>query len=551
MHLREFLRREARDGWPWILAMAVVAGVSNGAMVGIINAGAAAASAQAVSVFLLLLYALALAIFVVSKRAALDRSTVLVESMVKSARVRVSDKIRRSELVVVEHLGRGEFYPRVTQDTNSISESASILIDAAQQAIMLLFCLLYIAWLSLAALLMTVLLVAIAAYIYQSHRESVQRIYQELTVVEGSLFESLGHLVDGFKELKLNLRRSGSMFRSFEEIADQTERLKTRTGLQFASDMMFSHVFFWLLIGGIVFLLPRAVPTYSAVVIQVTTATMFLVATLLTIVGAEPVFARANSALGNLYALEDKLDRALEEAAVAPEAVRRFEGFTAIAFGRVSFSYTDAAGSPTFTAGPLDLDVRRGEVLFLVGGNGSGKTTVLKLLTGLYLPAAGEIRVDADRIDRSTVVAYRQLFSAVFSEFHLFDRLYGLEDVPAERVEELLREMDLAGKTEYRDGRFTTLELSSGQRKRLALIVALLEDRPVYVFDEWAADQDPRFRRYFYEVILKQLKERGKTVVAVTHDDRYWPYADRLVKMDYGRIVGEGAGEDDAEGPAS
>ncbi len=525
--------------------MAIVAGVSNGAMIGIINAGAAAASTESASVFLLLLYAIAMALFVVSKRASLERSTVLVESMVKSARVRVSDKIRRSELATVEKLGRGDFYPRVTQDTNSISESASILIDAAQQAIMLLFCLAYIAWLSFAALLITLVLVAVAAFLYQTHRESVQRLYQELTITESALFDLLGHLVDGFKELKLSAQRSASMFRAFTRVADDTERLKRRTGLQFASDMMFSHVFFWLLIGGLVFLLPRIVPTYSAVVIKVTTASMFLVGTLLTIVGAEPVFARANSALGNLYALEDKLDVALEEAAIAPEAPRRFDDFSTIAFRGTIFSYTDESGAPTFTAGPLDFGVRRGETAFLVGGNGSGKTTVLKLLTGLYAPAAGEIRVDDEPIDRGNVVAYRELFAAVFSEFHLFDRLYGMEDVPAERVTALLRDMDLADKTEYRDGRFSELNLSSGQRKRLALIVALLEDRPVYVFDEWAADQDPRFRRHFYEVILRQLKDQGKTVVAVTHDDRYWPFADRLVKMDYGRIVGDGDARDE------
>ena len=89
----------------------------------------------------------------------------------------------------------------------------------------------------------------------------------------------------------------------------------------------------------------------------------------------------------------------------------------------------------------------------------------------------------------------------------------------------------------YADGRFSTLDLSTGQRKRLAMVAALLDDKPIYIFDEWAADQDPGFRRYFYEGLLGELKARGKTVLAVTHDDRYFGVADRVVKRGEGGVV--------------
>ena len=72
---------------------------------------------------------------------------------------------------------------------------------------------------------------------------------------------------------------------------------------------------------------------------------------------------------------------------------------------------------------------------------------------------------------------------------------------------------------------------------RKALISALLEDREIYIFDEWAADQDPQFRKRFYEKIIPELKQKGKTIFAVTHDDHYWNLADIVVKMEYGRIV--------------
>lgn len=189
---------------------------------------------------------------------------------------------------------------------------------------------------------------------------------------------------------------------------------------------------------------------------------------------------------------------------------------------------------------PIDLEARAGEILFIVGGNGSGKSTLLKALTGLYHPQSGSITMDDTLLNQENATWYRSHFSAVFSEYHLFDRLYGLADVPAERVHELLRLMQLSDKTAFENGRFTTLDLSHGQKKRLGLLVALLENRPILVLDEWAADQDPPFRRYFYEELLPQLKQQGKTIIAVTHDDKYFDRADRVVKMEYGGFVPSG-----------
>jgi putative ATP-binding cassette transporter len=186
--------------------------------------------------------------------------------------------------------------------------------------------------------------------------------------------------------------------------------------------------------------------------------------------------------------------------------------------------------------------------VFIIGGNGSGKSTLLKLLTGLYRPSGGCLLVDGVPVLWRDIQRYRELVSIIFSDFHLFQRLYGLPDVDEKSVNSLLDTMQLLGKTSFDRGCFSTLELSTGQRKRLALIVALLEDRPIIVFDEWAADQDPEFRRYFYEVLLKDLKKRGKTVIAVTHDDHYFQHCDKLVKMDLGAIefVREPAGMEEA-----
>jgi putative ATP-binding cassette transporter len=194
--------------------------------------------------------------------------------------------------------------------------------------------------------------------------------------------------------------------------------------------------------------------------------------------------------------------------------------------------------SSSFLLGPLDLCIYPGELIFITGGNGSGKTTLVKLLTGLYPPESGEIRFNDQIITEKNRDHYRQYFTATFSDFHLFDRLLGLEAADLDQqARSYLVKLHLDSKVQVQGGVFSTLDLSYGQRKRLALLTAFLEDRPIYVFDEWAADQDPQFREKFYYELLPELKSRGKTVIVITHDDRYYSVADRIIKLDYGKIA--------------
>ncbi|MDQ3281408.1 MAG: ATP-binding cassette domain-containing protein, partial [Acidobacteriota bacterium] len=186
--------------------------------------------------------------------------------------------------------------------------------------------------------------------------------------------------------------------------------------------------------------------------------------------------------------------------------------------------------------GPISLSFQRGELLFIVGGNGSGKSTLLKLLTSLYYPHSGELRLDGAALHRETYADYRSLFSPIFGDYYLFEVLYGLRPVDEMRVRTLLRRLEIADKTTVANDRFSTTDLSTGQRKRIALLINYLEDRPIQVFDEWAADQDPQFRRFFYEVLLAELKAAGKTVIAATHDDRYFHVADRVLRMENGHV---------------
>jgi putative ATP-binding cassette transporter len=193
-------------------------------------------------------------------------------------------------------------------------------------------------------------------------------------------------------------------------------------------------------------------------------------------------------------------------------------------------------GDDRFLLGPIDLRLRRGELVFLVGGNGSGKTTLAKLLVGLYAPAAGEVRLNGRPVGDNEREHYRQMFSAIFADGHLFDRLLGMKLAQLADAQAYLALLQLGHKVRTEGGQLSTTELSHGQRKRLALLTAYLEDRPVYVFDEWAADQDPGFKDVFYTRLLPELKGRGKAVLVISHDERYFHVADRVVRLDSGTL---------------
>jgi putative ATP-binding cassette transporter len=255
-------------------------------------------------------------------------------------------------------------------------------------------------------------------------------------------------------------------------------------------------------------------------------------------VQSAPVITEANVAADNIQRLEGRLLATLGADPV--NATGSANHFHKIEMHQIVFSYLDKTSETLFRVGPIDFALRSGDLVFITGGNGSGKSTFMKLLAGLYKPDSGEIVYDGAPVSDQTRQNYRELIAAVFSDFHLFQRLYGISSPDLTKVDRLLTQFHMIDKTRVVDGNFSTIDLSSGQRKRLALIVALLEKRPLLLLDEWAADQDPEFRREFYYKLLPALNRAGVTVVAVTHDDRYLENLGvpvRRLHMDEGHIV--------------
>ena len=536
MKLLELLRRESTASVGALLVLAGLAGISNALVLAVINASATKASTGDRSTRDIVLFAIIMAAYAVSQWKLYSSATSEIEKILDRIRIRLADKIRRCDLLPLETLGQTVIYAGITRDTTTISQAATLVIMAAQAAVLVVFTALYVAVLSLVAFGLTAAIAVFLSILHLRRAREMGKVMHELSIRENDMFDSLTHFLDGFKEVRMNRARSDDLFAHFTGISHEATERKCYTHQQIARTFIFSQLSFYLLLGVIVFVVPKLSQTQSASVVKTTTAVLFLVGPITTLVGTVPNLTVADTAVENIRDLETALDKSLSEGFDRFSPARKFRE---IAFENVVFHYHDTDSGGAFTVGPISLTLKAGETVFIAGGNGSGKSTFLKLLTALYHPQQGVIRVDGRALTPESFESYRSLFSTVFTDYHLFDRLYGLSDLPQEAIDQQLELVELTEKTQIVDSRFETLELSGGQRKRLALMVSLLENRPICMFDEMAADQDPAFRKKFYKEIVPFLRTNGRTVIAVTHDDKYFGDADRLLRMDEGRFVSD------------
>lgn len=539
MHILRLLGNCDRASLERLVFVTCLAGLANAVLLGLINIAAAdAASAQPIEFRAFALYLTAAVIYFVANRASLLRANDLLQRRLEEVRLRLADKIRRSELRALETIGRGEIYATVAQETHYLSQNFPVLIGTAQSLFLVSFCLLYIATLSWISFGVMSCCAAVGLAIFWRRRESLNKEMVSVHAKEAMMIEALTHFTEGFQEIRLNADKNESLYRRFRAIADELESVVVGIGEKWAALLLFTNTFLYGLLGVVSLVLPGFFSGYTDVIYKIAATAIFCIGPIGGLASTAHLYSRANIGLGHVFRLEERLDEGAVADIVEPlSRPSRFAGFRTIMLVGATFRYEDSAGGISFGAGPWDMDLRRGETIFVRGGNGSGKSTMLKLLCGLYRPASGRVVVDGITVDGPRLKQYRELFSCIFADFHLFDRLYGLEQVDALTVRAHLDRMGLADKIDYVDGRFSTLDLSTGQRKRLAMITALLENREVYLFDEWAADQDAGFRDIFYKELLPELKRRGKTIVAVTHDDSYWHLCDRIVTLDLGLIV--------------
>lgn len=545
------LLRYVTDQRPRAFLLAAAAGLVSGAtatgMVAIINS--ALEARHPLNLWLLAVPFLAL--LVLSPATRLFSQFLLIglgQDLVYDLRLQLSRRILSTPMRHLEEVGPSRLLVALTDDLAAITQSMVSFPELTSHGALVVGCLVYLGWLSPPLFGIFIAAFTLTIVLYRFPLGAGFRRLRAAREEQDDLYEHFRGVTDGTKELKLHRDRRGGFLDVLAGTADRMRRLLTSGNLILTGAVAGAWTFFFAVVGLVVFLGPQIAGVDRATLVGYALVLLFMRGPLQLVVSSLPILARGGVAIDKI----ERLGLWLGDEGQESEAPRRSTPATweRLELDGVRFEYQRPGEDSSFLVGPVDLVFEPGELVFLIGGNGSGKTSLAKLLLGLYLPDAGELRFDGETVTGETADRYRQAFSVVFSDFYLFQDLYGLGDGDdAERARAYLERLELAEKVRLTDGGLSTVDLSQGQRKRLALLTAYLEDRPLYLFDEWAADQDPYFKDVFYRQLLPELKSRGKTVIVISHDDRYYDVADRLVKLRDGQVVFDGTPAEAANDP--
>lgn len=521
-----------KSGWMAFLALlaGLVSGISGASLIALINEILQSRGNQQVYVAAFVMLCL---VVLLTRITSSVISIRFGQKTIFDLRLELSRRILNAPLARLEELGTHRLMSSLTEDVAVINNSIiSIPVYLANIAT-IVFCLIYLGWLSWAVLLISLGVALLGAV---SHNLATRRAIKSMKSAreqQDSLFKHFRALIEGAKELKLHAGRRKAFVGALKATAALFKRhILVATGI-YSATSSWAQTLYFILIGVLLFFGSRLHFISSESLTGCVLIILYMRGSLEGLMGIFPSLSRTNIALKRLEDMKVMLAGGADSSELAP-ARRAWERLELV---NTTHAYRKEDEAGGFILGPVNAIFRPGEIVFLIGGNGSGKTTFIKLLTGLYAPDQGEIRLDNQIITDESREAYSQYFSVVFSDSYLFDSLLGLA-LPGldAKAKDYLAKLHLDQKVEVKDGKLSTTKLSQGQRKRLALLTAYLEDRPIYIFDEWAADQDTIFKAVFYNQLLPELKARGKAVIVISHDDHYYHAADRVIKLDYGKI---------------
>ncbi len=540
MEFIKLLQRESKDFDRSLLLTGAFAGVVSTMLIFILTSAANRAANETTPYRELAMVMLCLAAFWYAKGRLMSRTTEVVEEVIKNIRQRLADRLRDTDLSSYEALGKAPFYNAISNHATTISRAAPAVVSAGTSMVLLACAFIAIYFLSSTAFFILAMTLGLIIGVLYFNRDEMLAKLGLFTVEDNKFVKGFDDLLDGFKELKLNSAKNRDFVENhLHPMAETCRKIRVDTGMTVNQSVMVASSALFLVLAAIIFLIPILAPEDASKLVRISTLVVFIFSPLGEVVSVFPLVTEATNSIREITRIENELNSLYERQAAdsVPQENAPPLQFCSLSCRQLGFEFRNEKGEPSFSLEPLDFHLEKGELLFITGGNGSGKSTFIRVLAALYPPKSGAILLNDEVIGTKDRQRYRDLFSAVFTDYHLFDRLYGLKEIDHDKLSRLLCEMELDGKTSVIGNQITSTRLSTGQRKRLALVVALMEDRPILLLDEWAAEQDPQFRRKFYREILPSLKASGKTIVAVSHDDEYYDVADRVLKMQYGKFI--------------
>ncbi|TMP43896.1 cyclic peptide export ABC transporter [Pseudoalteromonas citrea] len=465
-------------------------------------------------------------------------SVILVNNIAKSAsadlKLKVARRIQALGVDTVERIGFSKILNILIDDVNRITSAAVAIPMMIVSVVTVLGMLTYLAYLDIIVFAYICIAIVTGVILFQMPVLFAKGLYQSSRANKDTLQEGIRGLIFGAYEMKLS-HQKGKQFLA-EEVAAP---LNTATSQEKRGDAVIhlagnaSEMICFFVIGGVVFLLPTDFLSSEASTFGIVMALLYITGPIAAILSMVQTLKIAQVSLERVHQLQE-----LEPEVFGTQALVGSEDtWQTLSLSNVRYQYQSDEVDDSFGLQPINLKLQKGNIYFIVGGNGSGKSTLSKLISFHYRPTHGCVKFDGTAVTESNLMMMRERVGVIFSNYHLFRKLYiPTEEIDQDKVKRYMDIFKLTGKTELVGNIFTTTKLSDGQKRRLALLVALMEDKEIYIFDEWAADQDPEFKEFFYTQVLPELKSQGKLIVAITHDDRYFHCADSVIKMESGAV---------------
>jgi putative ATP-binding cassette transporter len=527
-----------RDTLPRIILICIAAAMSATGILFVLNAESKAVEGQHYDPRLAVLFVILILGYRLTQNLLIASAGRSIERALDVKRQSVSNDVLQLSLLNVESVTTQEIRDGMSSHYASFSQTIVPLIFGFEALFLLGFMFVYVLTLSFFAGVLTVAVVLITLLGYARGAQAARKRLAETAAHEAQYRRITELVLVGVKELRFNQTKRTQVQDALNTFSGHISTGRSSSAKMMGQLIATGTTVSYLMAGTVVFILPLFSDQQNNELSRIVVAVIFLLGPIGSLVQTSQQFTMARFALNEINKFEASVRNlvATQDAPVLDEAWDR-DTFETLLIRDLTFQHHGDSGFGV-TAGALDIN--RGEVVFMTGGNGSGKTTLLRVLSGLYPRQTGEITINGTPIPQHTPQQYRDLFASVFTDFCIFDQAYGLDEAGIARLEHWLTVIGVRDKLGTPLNLAQAASLSTGQRKRVALALALAEDRPVLILDEWAADQDPQTRRMFYTELLPQLKQAGTTVFAITHDEQYFAYCDRRVHMNEGQLT-EGA----------
>lgn len=456
----------------------------------------------------------------------------VVNAFIYTIRIGLVNHLLNTPFDKMEQLKQENLITVLSNDTEEVSNLPHVLVSIITGLVTLACCLSYLGLVNVWGLIISLITIIAAASFYYYITRKASKVWEKTRDMQNMYLGFINSLTRGFKELKLNNKRNIEFEADLQQNSRDYRDANISAGRMFVNVFVVGELIFTLVIGSVVFIFPLVLMGLDETKIR-TFVFIFLYMTgpVNLILNSFPQLSRIKISWRRINQLKEKVS-ALAISDERHNLIIENGTMHTLELVNVEYKYSEDAGK--FSVGPVNYTFRSGEVTFITGGNGSGKSTLAKLICGLYIPVAGEMILDGQPADP---LRLNELCTAIYSDYHLFEKLYGIDHCrKQEAIKERMDILQLTSKTSINHGVFSTIRLSTGQRKRIALLVSYLENKPICLFDEWAADQDPEFKSFFYEELLPELRSQGKCVIVISHDNHYFHVADRMIKMESGRL---------------